>query len=108
MKCNDSEQTDPALRRLLRESWPEPPLPPRFQEAVWRRIGTTDSPAAPEGASSWIDRLVGLVLRPRAALAGMMALIVVGGAAGAFRGSGIARQVAQDRYVAAVAPSVLR
>ena len=41
----NDENNDIRLRQLLRE-WPSnQPLPPRFEEQVWRRIETAEQPA---------------------------------------------------------------
>jgi hypothetical protein len=103
-----AEQTnEPRLRELLREARPAPPLPPRFQEAVWRRIAETESAADPAGPLTWLDLLVERLLRPRIALAGLVALLLIGGLAGVASGQAAARQAAQARYLASVAPQPL-
>jgi len=96
------------LSRLLRAARPEPELPPRFQEGVWRRIAESESPVRGEAKVSWLDALVALVLRPRVAMATAALLIVAGAAVGAREGSQAARHEAQARYVASVAPGMLR
>jgi len=96
---------DARLGVLLRTSRPSPSLPPRFQEGVWRRIEDAAAPARPE---SWLDALAGLVLRPRFAFATVSALVLAGALLGAYDGTQVARQDAQARYLAAVAPNPLR
>jgi hypothetical protein len=108
MKTGNIEPTDARLRELLRASHRAPPLPPRFQEAVWRRIETSEAAGRNASALGWLDLLVERLLRPRIALAGLAALVLLSGVAGALNGVASARQTAQARYLAAVAPNTLR
>lgn len=108
MKPSNIEPDDPRLGALLRESRPSPPLPPRFQENVWRRIEGADAPVKATGDATWLDVLATWVLRPRFAFATAAALVLAGILLGAHEGTQIARQDAQARYLAAVAPNVLR
>jgi hypothetical protein len=96
---------DARLGALLRASRPSPSLPPRFQEGVWRRI---EDAAAPVKQESWLDALAVLVLRPRFAFATVAALVLAGVLLGGYDGTQVARQDAQARYLAAVAPNPLR
>ena len=93
------------LSALLRSSRPSPLLPPRFQENVWRRIEGT---AAPARSASWLDAVSALVLRPRFAYATVAVLVLAGALLGAHEGAQVAKQDAQARYVALVAPNPLR
>ena len=99
---------DAKLGALLRESRVAPALPPRFQENVWRRIEDAEAPVPSRSRWFWLDALAALVLRPRFALAAVTVLIVAGALLGVRDGSQIARQDAQARYVAVVAPDSLR
>jgi hypothetical protein len=96
---------DPKLSALLRASRVSPSLPPRFQENVWRRIEDAQAPAS---SVSWLDALAALVMRPRYAYATVAVLVLAGILLGARDGSQIAKQAAQARYVASVAPNSLR
>lgn len=96
---------DVRLGALLREARISPALPPRFQEAVWRRIESAEAPAK---SNSWLDALAALVLRPRFAYATAAALVLAGVLLGAHQDAQAARQEAQARYLAAVAPASLR
>ncbi|HLZ53594.1 MAG TPA: hypothetical protein VKS19_03865 [Verrucomicrobiae bacterium] len=96
---------DTKLGALLRESRVSPALPPRFQENVWRRI---EANAVPAKSDSWLDALAALVLRPRFAYATIIALVMAGALLGAHQGAQLAKQDAQARYVALVAPNALR
>ena len=103
-----AEASDARLGALLRESRVSPTLPPRFQEGVWRRIEEAAAPVKATGGIAWLDALVTLVLRPRFALATATVLIVVGALLGVRDGNQAARQDAQARYLAVVAPNSLR
>jgi len=108
VKNEFQEPDDGKLRTILRESRPTPPLPPRFQQAVWRRIEREE---AESPAGSWlarVDQLADWLLRPHWALAGITALLVAGVLAGAVSGIGAVKQAAQERYLAAVAPNQVR
>jgi len=99
------DQEDAKLQELLRGSRATPPLPPRFQEYVWRRIGDAEAPARP---APWLDALVNWVLRPRLAFASVAVLMLVGILLGTRGGAQAARHDAQARYIASVAPGSLR
>ena len=96
---------DLKLRSLLRETRVTPPLPPRFQENVWRRIEGAEAGRA--GALTWLDVFVARLLRPRFALAMVVVLVLAGTWLGVRDGSQAARQQAQARYLATVAPDTL-
>jgi hypothetical protein len=102
-----AEASDAKLGALLRKSRVSPALPPRFQEGVWRRIEEADAPVESTGGFAWLDALVTLVLRPRFALATAAVLMIAGALLGVRDGSQMARQDAQARYLAAVAPNSL-
>ena len=96
------------LGTLLRASRPAPTLPPHFQEGVWRRIEEAAAPVKAPGDLTWLDALVTLVLRPRFTLATVTVLMVAGALLGMREGSQMAKQDAQARYLAVVAPNSLR
>ena len=96
---------DTKLSELLRQSRVSPPLLPRFQENVWRRIEDAEAPAKPV---LWLDTLASLVLRPRFAYATVAALVLAGVLLGTYQGAQTTRQDEQARYVAMVAPNSLR
>src|SRR5579859_2370031 len=96
---------DTKLSTLLRQERVSPALPPRFQENVWRRI---EANAVPARSDSWLDALAALVLRPRFAYVTIIALVMAGALLGAHQGAQLAKQDAQARYVALVAPNALR
>jgi len=108
MNKENMNPADEKLGALLRASRVSPALPPRFQDNVWRRIEDAEAPVPSTSRLFWLDALVALVLRPRFALAAVTVLIVAGALLGVRDGSQIARQDAQARYVAVVAPDSLR
>ena len=94
---------DPQLRSLLREWKPDATPPPRFQEAVWRRIERAElAGAAPW--PTWWERLTRWVLQPKWATAGLLAVVLLGGISGFRAGNDEAQRATQNRYVAAVDP----
>lgn len=95
---------DAKLRELLRESRPASDMPPRFEEGVWRRIARSETVVEGQGPTSWLDRLVELLLRPRLALTGLTAVVLIGCVAGVWSGRESALEAAQARYLAAVTP----
>jgi len=103
-----AEASDARLGALLRESRVSPALPPRFQEGVWRRIEEAAAPVKSTGGITWLDALATLVLRPRLAMATAAVLMVAGALLGVREGNQIAKQDAQARYLAVVAPNSLR
>ena len=74
----DSGNHDEALRRMLREWRMDAPLPPRFQESVWRRIESARLPVAPSAwdvIAHWIGNLLP---RPRLAASYVAILLAIG------------------------------
>ncbi|MHB1310220.1 MAG: hypothetical protein ACYDC1_02180 [Limisphaerales bacterium] len=95
---------DAKLRDLLRASRPMSDLPPRFEEGVWRRIARSEIVVEGPGPTNWLDRFVELLLRPRLALTGLTAVVLLGCVAGVWSGREAAIESAQARYLAAVTP----
>jgi len=82
MNANEPGQHDDALRKLLQEWHADAPLPPRFQDAVWRRIERAQAPAA---SSGWdvIAHWIGTMLpRPALAASYIAILLTLGATAG--------------------------
>jgi hypothetical protein len=97
------------LRILLRNSRPAPPLPPRFQEAVWQRLERGRALAeVPSPALAWLERLIERLLLPRFALASLALLLLAGGLTGVLTSGAVAKQLARERYLTAVAPNSVR
>ena len=103
---NENPNPDDATRgALLATASVPPPLPPRFQENVWRRIENSEATAK---STSWLDALVALILRPKIAFGALALLLFTGGWLGVHEGAQVARHDAQARYLAVVAPNSLR
>jgi hypothetical protein len=107
MQSDHSNPNDAKLGALLRASRVAPPLPPRFQESVWRRIENGPAGASAE-SSTWLEVVVAWALRPRLAYAAVAALMLAGALLGVRDGTRLARQDAQAHYLAAVAPNPVR
>ncbi len=107
MNTHNSNPDDAKLSSLLRTARVAPPLPPRFQDNVWRRIADNE-PAKSADSASWFDTLTASLLRPRLAFAALAALLLAGALLGGRDGSRLALREAQARYLAAVAPNSLR
>lgn len=81
---NDSDMSDESLRNLLKQWQIDTPLPPAFQNEVWRRIGRTQRSSL-HGPSVWSALAHWLGMRlPRPAFAASYATIflVIGLSAG--------------------------
>ncbi len=108
MKANQTPEDDRALRQVLREWKVEAPLPPRFQEEVWRRIGRAESRAEVPSIGAGLTALVGsLLARPRFAFSYVTALLVVGVVAGSFAAQAATKRMNADlgvRYVQSLDP----
>lgn len=107
MKTPEQNPDDAKLSRALRSVRPAPPLPPRFQEGVWRRI-EADSKRDAVREPGWLGTLAGWCLKPKFALALAAVVMFAGMGLGWNQAEHQARVEAQARYVAAVAPNSLR
>lgn len=103
-----SEPRDVSLRAWLRAARPDPPLPPRFQEGVWRRIDNASTTRGARSVAGWVDRAVASLLRPRLALAGLAVLLLLGTTIGVVQGMDLAQEMAKQRYLTAVNPLATR
>jgi hypothetical protein len=109
MSNHDQPPDGTRLRSLLRESWPNRPLPPRFPESVWQRIDQTEAAALLQPSPlAWLDRWIERLLLPRFALGALVLLLAAGGLTGVIHGTVQAKQQAQERYLSAIAPNTLR
>jgi hypothetical protein len=75
------EDKDP-LRNVLREWVVDTPLPPRFEEQVWRRIARAEAESAAALGTRFRRWLEVVLPRPKAAFAFVAILLVLGTAAG--------------------------
>ena len=87
------------------------PLPPRFQEGVWRKIQQADSSAAPATTTTlWallMARMAAVLPRPAVAVAYMAVLFAVGTASGYWQArtqTSRSHEQMGTRYVQAVDP----
>lgn len=104
MNPQSLEPGDARLRNLLREARPAPPLPPGFQNAVWRRIERVKAAHETTSLAAWFDQCATWILRPRWALATVAVVLLIGTTIGVMDGSGASKQAAQMRYLSAVSP----
>jgi len=86
MKTADPINNDEKLRKVLKEWRTDTSLPPRFQEAVWRRIEqaertqpTTAKPSVWAVVADWIETMLP---RPAIAAACLVTLLAIGAATG--------------------------
>ena len=100
---HDAEDKD--LRALLQQHRPAAPLPPGFQNAVWRRIEAAEARKAEPG---WMESLTAWLLRPRLALTAAIVLVVAGASLGVAQGSRNADDFVKARYLNSVSPPQLR
>ncbi len=84
MKTNQIPQDDESLRAVLRQWTLNAPLPPRFQQQVWRRIARAET--KPETTVwAWLLNLVEVALpRPKVAYSYVAILLLFGAAAGSW------------------------
>ena len=108
MNTNSQMPDDARLRVLLRESRPEPELPPGFQNAVWRRIERAELPAPAPPAADWLEAFAAWFLRPRRAFATAAVVLLLGLSLGIARGASHATDLAKARYLDSVSPPALR
>lgn len=95
------------LSALLRQARPTPDLPPGFQNAVWRRLQKAEETGESRSLGDWLDLAAGWLLRPRYALAGIAALLLLGMGIGLVDGIHLSKQAAQERYLAVVSPMTM-
>ena len=86
MKNHEPGNHDDALHKVLKEWRTDASLPPRFQEAVWRRIEqaertqtTTATPSVWAVVANWIETVLP---RPAIAASCLVALVAIGATAG--------------------------
>jgi len=103
MQNQELPQNDPQLQPLLRNAYSKPELPLGFQKAVWNRIEKAESGSS---VAIWLDNFIFHLLRPRAIIATLAVMVVLGGSLGILNGISNFKQTAQARYVASVNPFV--
>ncbi len=107
MKPIEPSENDAPLRAMLREWRVTTPLPPRFQEQVWRRIEKADTRTESVSWSALVNWLVSVTTRPALAVAYATVLLFAGLGAGYWHARETTanwdRTLAQ-RYVQAIDP----
>ena len=106
----ENENPEP-LRKLMREWRVTEPLPPRFQEGVWRKIQQAESSAMPAPtATLWSMCKTWLAVslpRPAVAVANLSVLLVAGMGAGYWQARQTAAHLDNElgsRYLQSVDP----
>jgi hypothetical protein len=102
-----SPPEDEKLHSLLRSVRPAPPLPPRFEKNVWRRIEASEEERA-VGEPGLLTKLAGWLLKPKFSLVLATVVVMAGLGLGWNSAQQQARLGAQARYLAVVAPNSLR
>ena len=109
MKQNYQPENDDGLNEVLGQWTVDTPLPPRFQEQVWRRIAKAETKMQP-AISFWVSLLHFVeanLLRPKIAYSYAAVLLLVGVAGGAWaaqRESGRLDSALRSRYVQSIDP----
>ncbi len=108
MKPNQQpDPNDEQLQSVLRQWVVDTPLPPRFQEQVWRRIERAETPA---GAGFWavLSQWIEAALpRPKVALSYITALLLLGVTAGSLAAQAKSSQLntaLSTKYVQSIDP----
>jgi len=102
MKEDNLNGEDRQLKKLLGEWRVNEPLPPRFQERVWKRIQIAEAPV--QETKSWFTALF---MRPAFATAAATLLLLAGLTAGYLRANHDAARMDEQlahRYVASINP----
>jgi len=107
MNPNPGPENDESLRKVLRQWAVDAPLPPRFQEQVWRRIARAEAKPEQGFWTNLAKQVEALVPRPRFALAYLSVFLVLGVTAGAvaaqLKTSKLDSELSQ-RYVQSIDP----
>jgi len=109
MNAGNSKNDDRDLKRLLNNWSVQAPVPPRFQEQVWRRIASAQLQAVPAASpwsaiKSWINSLQP---RPAVAAAYVATLLTLGALLGWTQSRHASEQLSTDlrvRYLQSVDP----
>lgn len=78
------EPGDEQLSEALRSWKVTSPLPPRFNEGVWRRIAQEETQVQPGIWAQMVSRISGALMQPRVAWAYAAVLLALGATAGGF------------------------
>src|SRR3974390_264946 len=111
MKREEENSEDRLLRGVLREWQIEEPLPPRFQEHVWRRIARAEEQAPIAVWTHLAERIVLAFARPSLALSYVTVLLAAGLIAGYIHGREDNNRTQHElsvRYAQMMSPYALR
>ena len=104
MRPDDVDEKDVKLGALLREAHPAHPLPPRFQEDVWREIEFHRRGLESKRTGHWMDHWVRLFHRPAFVGASLAVLLTGGVSLGVEEGGERVREIGRLRYISSVDP----
>jgi hypothetical protein len=107
MKTNQLPEDDDPLRQVLHQWKVETPLPPRFQEEVWRRITRVEAKPERTFLAGLLSLLDVSLARPKVAYSYLIILLllgVVGGSWAAQREANRLDAALGSRYVQSVDP----
>jgi hypothetical protein len=106
MKSNEPEN-DERLRTVLRQWVVDAPLPPRFQDQVWKRIDRAEARPQPGFWTNLVRLFESALPRPKIAFSYIVTLLVLGVTAGSVAAqikSGHLNTALSERYVQLVDP----
>ena len=107
MKANQLPENDEPLREVLRQWKVETPLPPRFQEQVWQRIGRAETRPQRTFLAALLNLLDIALARPKVAYSYLAILLLLGMAAGSWaaqKEAGRLDAALGSRYVRSIDP----
>jgi len=107
MKSNRPTEPDEGLNQVLRTWEVRAPLPPRFNERVWERIGAQERTAGSPLRGLLLGLVEVVLPRPRVAVAYLAVLLVLGVVAGTWaaqRENSRLDQSLGSRYVQSLDP----
>jgi len=103
----EPEGDDEVLRKVLKEWRTDAPLPPRFQEGVWRRIERLRDPIAPSLWAMLVQWAGAALARPALATSYVAVLLAIGMTVGwvqARQNTTRVRDALGERYVRVLDP----
>jgi ferric-dicitrate binding protein FerR (iron transport regulator) len=107
MRTTPTPESDEQLNKMLGEWVVDAPLPPRFEEQVWRRIERSETAADAPPLTRLFRSVAESFTRPKVAYAYVAVLLAVGMAAGSWTAQVKSNQVETalgERYVGSVDP----
>lgn len=106
MSTKQNPDKDDALDKVLRQWRVEAPLPPGFQEQVWRRIARAEQQEEP-ALWTMLNRLIEVLPRPKVALVYLAVFLAFGVAAGSLTAQARSNRMESAlslRYVQSIDP----